>query len=72
MENKEFSNWLLERMRTKGISVQQLADELDVSPATVYRWRTGSRVPIPDSCEHLAKYFDASSEELMRLTGWKK
>ena len=61
----EFKNKLKEIRNRKGISQQQLADELNISRSVVAKWETGLALPSDENLELLSKYFEVPKEELI-------
>lgn len=53
----DFSFWLSENIRRKGISHAQLADDLGVARVTLSRWLNAGRTPHPVTMEKIKKYF---------------
>lgn len=49
---------------TRGIKMTALARQLDLSPASPGRWRTGS-VPKGDTLQRIAEYFGVSTDYLL-------
>ncbi len=49
----------------KGLTQQQLADQLYVSRQTVCRWESGARTPDLDMAERIAEIFHISMDELI-------
>lgn len=49
-----------ELRRSKGITQQKLAEELEVGKATIGRWERGERKPLPVYLMKIALYFDVT------------
>lgn len=52
--------------REKGISINKLEKELNLSPASISKWNTSS--PSVERIGEVAKYFDLSIDELIKLS----
>lgn len=50
--------------QNRGLTVEQLGKEFDVSKQTVSRWELGDRLPPLDVATSLADYFDVSLDYL--------
>ena len=51
--------------REKGITQEQLAEELGVSSRTISRWETGNNMPDLSLLVEVAEYFDVSIPEII-------
>ena len=51
-----------------------LADRLRnaemVAPATATEWRYRGRIPVPENCRMLARYFGVGESEVLAIAGW--
>lgn len=56
---------LTEVRESKGKTVQDVADYLEVSVKTIYGWETGSREPSLENLYQLAKYLRCTVRHLM-------
>ena len=56
-----------ERVR-KGLSVEELSEQIKVSPSTVYSWEQGKRPMTFDDVIALADFFDCSADYLAGRT----
>ena len=54
--------------RSRGLSQEQLAAELDVSRQAISKWETGAADPSTANLLALAKLYGVSAEELLRGT----
>ena len=52
--------------REKGITQEQLAEELGVSSRTISRWETGNNMPDLSLLVEVAEYFDVSIPEIIK------
>ena len=52
--------------REKGITQEQLAEELGVSGRTISRWETGNNMPDISLLVEIAEYFDVSIPEIIK------
>lgn len=51
--------------KQKGLSQEQLAEQLDVSRQSVYKWETGTSLPDLDKLKKMASYFEISFDLLL-------
>lgn len=49
-----------------GLSVRDVATDLEVAPASISRWETADRSPSQDNLEALAAYYEVSVAKLLR------
>ena len=66
MENNYFGKTLKMLREEKNISQRQLGEDLGVVNQTVSFWETGSREPDLDMLISIAKYFDVTTDFLLR------
>ena len=62
MDTKEI---LLELRTKRGLSQEQLAQQVHVTRQTVYRWETGETVPNTETLKLLSRLFDVSINTLL-------
>ncbi len=62
----EFGNYLFELRRKKGMTQQELADELGVTNKAVSNWETGETFPETKQLIPLADIFGVSVDDLLR------
>ena len=60
-----FKEKLKELRRKKGLSQQELADKLDISRQSVYKWEQGISYPEITKLPELAKLFDVTVDDLL-------
>ena len=65
MDQKKIGGFLKELRNEKGITQEQLAEELGVSNRTVSRWETGFNMPDISVLIEIADYFDVSIPEII-------
>lgn len=65
MEQKKVGSFLKELRREKGITQEQLAEQLNVSNRTVSRWETGSNLPDISLLVELANFYDVDVREII-------
>lgn len=66
MLNKLSISARMRRLRKKsGLTVQELAKAIDVSPALVGHWETGARIPSPELLLVIAAFFGVSVDFLL-------
>ncbi|MBQ7372849.1 MAG: helix-turn-helix transcriptional regulator [Blautia sp.] len=65
MDQKKIGNFLKELRRQKGITQEQLAEELGVSGRTVSRWETGSNMPDISLLIEISEFYDMSIPEIV-------
>ena len=61
----EFNEKLQELRKQKGLTQEQLAEQLYVSRAAVSKWESGRGYPNIDSLKEISKYFEVSLDELL-------
>lgn len=59
---------LKELRKTKGVTMQQLADITDISKSTINNYERGIAAPRMDKAKILAEYFDVLPEYILGLT----
>lgn len=65
MDQIKTGNLIKALRREKGVTQEQLAEQLGVSRRTVSRWETGSNLPDLDVLIELADYFDVDLRALL-------
>lgn len=65
MDQQRIGNFLRELRKEKGITQEQLAEELHVSSRTVSRWETGSNMPDISLLVDIAEFFGVGIPELI-------
>lgn len=63
----KFSKRLKELRLEKGLSLEQLAKEINVSDVAVGRWEKKQRIPNIEVLISLAQFFNVSSDYLLGL-----
>jgi len=66
MDQIKTGAFLKELRREKGITQEQLAEELGVSGRTISRWETGNNMPDISLLVEIAEYFDVSIPEIIK------
>lgn len=61
----EFNEKLQELRKQRGLTQEQLAEQLYVSRAAVSKWESGRGYPNIDSLKEISKYFEVSLDELL-------
>ena len=61
----EFPQKLYKLRKTKGLSQEALAQELDVSRQAVSKWESGTAMPETDKLIRISTYFNVSMDELI-------
>ena len=51
--------------KMKGLSQEELANELDVSRQSVFKWESGENTPDLEKIKKLAKLFNVTFDELL-------
>lgn len=64
-----FARWLGEYLTTSRMTGGALAERMDVSHATISRWKSGRQQPEPRLMPRLAQVTGVSELELLRLAG---
>lgn len=65
MDQIKFGKFLKELRNEKGMTQEQIAEQLNVSGRTVSRWETGSNMPDIGMLVELAEFFDVSITEII-------
>ena len=55
-----------------GLSIQQVASEIDVHPNAISRWETGKAEPTSSNLIALCRLYDCSPEYLLDMTDERK
>ena len=66
MDQIKVGAFLKDLRREKGITQEQLAEELGVSGRTISRWETGNNMPDISLLVEIAEYFDVSIPEIIK------
>ena len=66
MDQKKVGVFLKDLRKEKGITQEQLAEELGVSGRTISRWETGSNMPDISLLVEIAEFFDVSITEIIK------
>lgn len=62
-----FGETLKELRTDRGLSQQQLADELKIGRSAIAKWELSKTEPVASMIVKLAKYFDVDSDVLLGL-----
>lgn len=65
MNQKQIGEFLKQLRKEKGITQEQLAEELNVSARTVSRWETGRNMPDISLLVEIADFFELSIPEII-------
>lgn len=65
MDQKKIGSFLKELRKTKNITQEQLAEQLNVSGRTVSRWETGTNMPDISLLVEISELFDVSISEII-------
>ena len=65
MDQKKIGSFLKELRKTKNITQEQLAEQLNVSGRTVSRWETGNNMPDISLLVEISELFDVSISEII-------
>lgn len=65
VDQKKIGNLLKALRKEKGMTQEQLAEQLRVSNRTVSRWETGSNMPDLDLLIEIADYYDVDIRDLL-------
>ena len=65
MDQKKSGSFLKELRKTKNITQEQLAEQLNVSGRTVSRWETGNNMPDISLLVEISELFDVSISEII-------
>ena len=66
MDQRKIGAFLKELRKEKGITQEQMAEELGVSGRTISRWETGSNMPDISLLVEIAEFFDVSIPEIIK------
>ena len=66
MDQIKVGAFLKDLRREKGITQEQLAEELGVSDRTISRWETGNNMPDISLLVEIADFFDVSIPEIIK------
>ena len=66
MDQRKIGTFLKELRKEKGITQEQMAEELGVSGRTISRWETGSNMPDISLLVEIAEFFDVSIPEIIK------
>lgn len=69
---KKFSEIIKKLRVEKGLTQEQLAEEIGVSKSTIAMWETGKREPSRDLYEEVADYFNVDIDYLYGRTNIRK
>ena len=67
MEKKQFNEKILELRKKKGLTQQELANQLHVTDKAVSKWERGLSYPDITSLSQLAKVLEVETSELINL-----
>ena len=65
MDQRKIGAFLKELRKEKGITQEQMAEELGVSGRTISRWETGSNMPDIGMLVEIAEFYDVSIPEII-------
>lgn len=65
MDQLKIGRFIKELRKEKGLTQEQLAEQLGISRRTVSRWETGSNLPDLDILIEMADYYDVELRELL-------
>lgn len=65
VNQKKIGSFLRELRKERGITQEQLAEQLNVSGRTISRWETGSNMPDISLLVEIAEFFDVSISEII-------
>ncbi|MBP3427544.1 MAG: helix-turn-helix transcriptional regulator [Clostridia bacterium] len=65
MDQIKIGNFLKALRREKGLTQEQLAEQLNVSARTISRWETGSNMPDISLLIEIAEFYDVSIPEIV-------
>ena len=66
MDQRKIGAFLKKLRNEKGITQEQMADELGVTGRTISRWETGSNMPDISLLVEIAEFFDISIPEIIK------
>ncbi|WP_455542677.1 helix-turn-helix domain-containing protein [Intestinibacter sp.] len=65
MDSKKFGSFLKVLRKEKGLTQEQLAQQLNVSGRTISRWETGSNMPDLDILIEMSDFYEVDIRELI-------
>lgn len=65
-----FGEYLLARIRSKGLTRLRVAKDLGLDPSHMTRLIKGKGNPAPETCKRVARYFEDPTSIPLRLAGW--
>lgn len=65
MENNRIGSFIAQSRREKGLTQQELADELNITNKAISKWETGNGLPDITLLMKLAKVLDVTVEEIL-------
>ncbi len=72
MDQMKIGSFLKELRKEKGLTQEQLAEQLNIAGRTVSRWETGRNMPDISTLVELADYFQVSLTEIIDGEGSQK
>lgn len=67
--NPQFAAYIRDRRHELGLSLQQLAERLDVPKSRLHNYESGKFMPRPELLEPLAAALEVSYEDLFAISG---
>lgn len=67
---EDFSRWLKEKMRERGMNYALLAKEAGITPSNVRNWEVGANLPTWHRCLNLALALGLPVDEVRRMAGY--
>jgi len=68
--NSQFGQYLIERRKAVGLTVEALAEKVGTSRSALHYWQTGKFLPSVSQLEPLAQALEVSYEELFEKAGY--
>ena len=69
--HSEFGERLKALRQEKGVGQNRLAQDIDVSNASISYWETGKQLPSAEVIFKLSLYFSVSADYLLGLSEWE-
>ena len=65
-----FADRIKSLRQEKGVGQNKMAEDLEVSNASISYWETGKQIPSAEVIYKMAKYFNVSADYILGLVEW--
>ena len=66
----EFAERIKSLRQEKGVGQNKMAEDLQVSNASISYWETGKQIPSAEVIYKMAKYFNVSADYILGIVEW--